>query len=529
MTELNSSSTMDADYVNVDRIGEDIRTNPKSITMENIRMVAGYLDKTDHERRTKSFFLYRKAAKILAAVLVLLKDRQNIVFQEAYQILAGKLKDASEKKRQAASIALGNLPFQAMNSYMDFPELLSDDDLKGLTLPLLTAEMLSDKAGVRITGNPALLGRTLVFPTSRGKMVMAVKIARKGDLIKNLNSEAVWMRKLSGYFEHSHAAFHIPEPIAEWHGAPCYLFRAANMTKYMGNKKKGGLHPQLLSIAFLAHENYYQYPNDHETLSNKDCFFDMMSDLSFLFGNLSAKGIVHTAPIPLFHNRVQQNRREDLGIYDWQLGGRLDRWLSSCVHPNFGPSGLRDFEHFEVMSGKTSEVYRHIGNQLLSLVLVSGSYFRNHAPDLVGLDAKGNPVDARLLFDRDFFKDLIQTIFHSFHKGFTGYAFTGDFPMDFSHFSERLINEMGVDRHMAEIIRVRDQDELTHHEFTALLKSHGFSEARIKETPKGKNDITVYTGPHLGEFNGRISLPELIRFLEASASLSVSNHFLMQC
>ena len=68
-------------------------------------------------------------------------------------------------------------------------------------------------------------------------------------------------------------------------------------------------------------------------------------------------GIVHTAPIPLFHNRAQAWRREDRGIYEWPRGGRLDRWLSSSRHPNIAASGLRDFEHLASIRRPGRQLY----------------------------------------------------------------------------------------------------------------------------------------------------------------------------
>ncbi len=76
-------------------------------------------------------------------------------------------------------------------------------------------------------------------------------------------------------------------------------------------------------------------------------FLEIMGRNARHMGTLMALGLTHTAPIPLFHNRVQQGRRRDAGTYQWHRMGRLDQWLASCRHPNFGLSGLRDFEHIE--------------------------------------------------------------------------------------------------------------------------------------------------------------------------------------
>ncbi len=44
-----------------------------------------------------------------------------------------------------------------------------------------------------------------------------------------------------------------------------------------------------------------------------------------LLAVLASCGIVHLAPIALFHNRIQSDRRRDQGRYEWFRGGRLDR------------------------------------------------------------------------------------------------------------------------------------------------------------------------------------------------------------
>ena len=178
-----------------------------------------------------------------------------------------------------------------------------------------------------------------------------------------------------------------------------------------------------------------------------------------MLGRLSGLGIIHSAPIPLFHNRVQAGRRRDLGLYEWFRAGRLDRWLESCAYPNMGATGLRDFEHLEVFKGSNMKLYRSIGNHFLSLFLVTGSFFRNKKRDRVGLDHNGNPVDVRYLFEGKVLK-------------------------------ERWMN---------------DED--------------------ILRLTKGKSDITLLTGPHLGGFNRPISLPEMIECISTMSALCMVGKF----
>ena len=45
---------------------------------------------------------------------------------------------------------------------------------------------------------------------------------------------------------------------------------------------------------------------------------------------------------------------------------------------------------------------------------------------------------------------------------------------------------------------------------------------------KGAADIAVPSGPHLGEFNGPISVPELTAFLRSAAAAIVAGRFMAQ-
>ena len=76
---------------------------------------------------------------------------------------------------------------------------------------------------------------------------------------------------------------------------------------------------------------------------------------------------------------------------------------------------LRDFEHLESLDGSGSALYSHIGNCLLSLMLVTGSYFRNKSPEQTGFAAPGVPVDMRHLFDPDLLTGLIRDIFLNYY------------------------------------------------------------------------------------------------------------------
>lgn len=247
---------------------------------------------------------------------------------------------------------------------------------------------------------------------------------------------------------------------------------------------------------------------------------------AWLLGRLTSLGIVHSAPIPLFHNQVQRQRRRDHGLYEWFRAGRLHAWLDSCSYPNLGLTGIRDFEHFITFKGLNSKLYRYIGTHLLSLFLIAGSYFRNKDRDRVGLDNTGEPVDARDLFDKYFFKELIRVIFLSYYHGFVEKQFRGEIPVGLDELTIRMIEEMGVDRHMEEMLRIADQKEMTDEEFRDFLGKKGYSRGQIKAIKKGIEDIAIFSGPHLGEFNHGISLPELIESVGTMSALCIVGRYL---
>jgi hypothetical protein len=91
-----------------------------------------------------------------------------------------------------------------------------------------------------------------------------------------------------------------------------------------------------------------------------------------------------------------------------------------------------------------------------------------------------------------------------------------------------MIEAMGVDRHMEEVLRVADQMEMSDESFKAFLKSRGYSEDDIKVLKKGVEDVTVYTGPHLGGFNERISIPELTESVGAMSALCIAGRYRIQ-
>ena len=373
-------------------------------------------------------------------------------------------------------------------------------------------------AGAAGTHSPAFVGRSIVRAVNGDGRLLIVKLALADDSPQSLYKEALWLNHLSIDGYDFPVRFNIPVPV-KVRGS--YLFKLENGPAHL--HKNTNLHPEQYAIGFISHRDYFSYPNDHrkEKHLTGEQFKEVIFRNAFLFGKLTSQGIVHSAPIPLFHNRVQGVRRRDHGLYEWQRGGRLDRWLDSCRYPNFGITGIRDLEHLFSFKGSSRSLYGHLGTQLLSLFLVAGSYFRNKDRKRLGFDRQGNPVDVRDLFDKHLLEEVIRGIFGHYYNGFVGKKFGGILPLDFDALVTSMVDEMGVDRYMDEILRVVDQREMTDEEFTSFLKDRGYSKGAAKGFQKGLEDITIHTGPHLGGFNQRISLPELIESVGSMSALCI--------
>ncbi len=274
-------------------------------------------------------------------------------------------------------------------------------------IPSVRWEKLLDQEKISSGHLPIWMGRTLVIHAENQK-VFSLKLARADDSIESLRNEAVWMDLLFTEAAEYPVRFDIPKPVTI-NGS--FLVRLKNMPLELPPNES--IHPSRYAIAFIVHRDYFLYPNDpiEKKHLSEEAFKEVIFRNAWLLGKLTSKGIVHTAPIPLFHNRSQTRRREDGGIYEWTKGGRLDRWLTSCQYPNIGMSGLRDFEHLIPFEDTPRKLYEYIGTHILSLVLISGSYFRNRDAERCGLDDNGDPVDVRHLVVREARQEVIRGIF----------------------------------------------------------------------------------------------------------------------
>jgi hypothetical protein len=468
----------------------------------------------DHtlSRQTQCLFLYKEAASALGSIVV--NTIEGPLADGAISALKNVLGVTRGNGQRAAAEALGSLPVSIHGPRIK--EETAQD------VPCVEWHEVLKKEGVSVSKPPTFIGRSLVAPIKKQRALLVFKLASVEDSLEPIHREATWMQHLCSGAYSFPVRFNVPVAI-KTDGSHVFRLRNLPVSNFVGLNT----HPMKYAIGFIAHRDYFAYPNEHRVKRGLTAqqFREVMFRNAWLLGQLTSLGIVHRAPIPLFHNRVQSDRRLDNGMYEWWRGGRLDRWLYSCCYPNFGVTGIRDFEHFIVFKGPNLELYRHVGSHILSLFLVTASYFRNKDTQRVGRNGRGEPVDARDLFDKTFFQDLISGIFLRYYSGFVGQEFSGKMPVDFHGLALRMIEEMGADRHMEEVFRVVDQEHLTDHEFRDFLRNRGCSHKEIAAHRKGKKDIFIYTGPHLGGFNERISLPELIEALSSFSALCMAGRY----
>jgi hypothetical protein len=521
-----------ATYLAVCDLKELIQTHPEVVRPETIQALQGVLKDMRFSDQTQALFLYKEAASALTSAIV--RPMSQSVAEGALSALKNVLGTTGGHAHRGVAGALGSLPLAIRGPKL--PEEERED------IPRVSWDEILAEHGIANREPPRLIGRSLVIPVGRsapqvakqcrqiealpgrtgrpykGNGLLVVKLACTERGPRCTCREAAWMEHLHSNGYSFPVRFSIPTAMKIRGG---YLFRLDDAPKKISDRLDP--HPQRYAIGFFAHEDYFVYPNGHKRQERLtvEGFKEVMFRNAWLLGRLTLLGIAHCAPIPLFHNRVQRNRRADRGLYEWPRGGRLDRWLDSCSYPNFGMTGIRDFEHLVTLNGGGQKIYHLIGTHIISLLLVAGSYFRHKDRGRVGLDGQGKPMDARDLFDKGILKELVKGIVLSYYHGFVGTELSGEIPLDFHHLSSRMIEEMGVDRHMEEVLRVADQRQMSDAEFSRFLSERGFSESKIRGFRKGFKDITVYSGPHLGGFNERISLPELIESAGTISALCV--------
>lgn len=464
-------------------------------------------------------FLFKQTALTLVTIYTAKQARAKVA-SLAQRGLCQALMTGEGPALGAAAEALGHLPVEVPCPRL--PEPLVQRDKKP---PRRSCRDLLEQAGIRQTAKPYFMGRTLILPGDDKDTLVAVKLARSAADAPLLAREAYWLRRLAGRPDLKPPDAHLPAVLPVNGSA---LFRLQKLP--IAPNGNGPFHPDLVAIGFKTWPGYFSYPNDARPghRPTPEALLAIMAKNALQMGLLAGGGILHTAPIPLFHNRIQRHRRDDQGRYQWYRAGRLDRWLTSCAYPNMGISGLRDFEHLAPHSGGSLALFREIGSHFLSFLLVAGAYFRSADPLRVGRDPAGRPVDARDLFDRPLLERLVETIFRNYYRGFTGQEQPPPLRRDLDRLCDRMVSEMGRDRYMVETLRSVDQKEMSQASFVQFLREGGMSEDRIARRQKGAADIELVSGPHLGNFNRQISLPELTDAVAVMAALCMEGRYVSE-
>ncbi len=315
-------------------------------------------------------------------------------------------------------------------------------------------------------------GRTLV--ASCGRRCLAIKLGQGGGDGGRLLVEATIQEHLNLHQEGLGLHSLLPRPLAPDGGS--YLFRLRDLPS--STKAELNVASDPYAICYTADEAYFRYLND-PSLSAKEtarglalCARDLAS--------LIRKGLIHDALVPLFHNRETTGTRPDRGAYLWwsPIPGRLDRWRDSCRYPNLRVSGIADFEHISFLPQISATELRHrMGDHLLSMSLVLGSYFRN-----------------RGWFDHEAMSTALKEIFETYYRAFASGRSPLDECVDWDRLATRMIEEMEGDKYMI-----------------ALVRGAG----------PGGGDLEVKSGPHLGHFSGFFPIPELIKAIHLATLFAV--------
>lgn len=496
-----------AAYMAVGFIRSKVETHPDAIddqTAEALMALAG----TDRFASKKQvLFLFQAVFDTLVDMILTgcLPGAQSLIRR-----LQALLVTSNGHRNRAISQALGRLPVRMKPA-------IPPASLDALPLELRFSELLAvfepETAPVY-----KWLGRSLHIGIGKNRLGI-VKFASSRDNVRDLAMEAGWMHHLKNHPPCPGIRFQIPVPVRIRN---TYLFRLRDLPADIPDADHTTHHPV---IAYETAPDYFHYPNSWDPPVPREIISESLFRSARILGTLAAAGTFHTALIPLFHNRVQQGRRTDNGRYLWEHGGRLDQWLESCQYPNFARSGLRDFEHLEIHEN-SRQLRHYIGEHLLSFILVIGSYFRNQQPLMRGTNADGTPCDTRHLFDPDFFRELLAGVVRAYCRGLIGRVPAALKRLPLRELIGLLIDKMGMDDDMGETLRIRDQEDMSDEAFIRFIRARGFTDTASVE--RGRSDLFLTTGPHLGGFNQAISVPDLIEFLFSLSGLCVSDLYLVQ-
>ncbi|WP_020585894.1 SidJ-related pseudokinase [Desulfobacter curvatus] len=502
---INHRLSLSAAYMGIQYIGRHAADCPFTVTQHTLDALFSVFETARFKKAKQAFFLYHEAACTLVDMG---RSMENDITRTIVPKLVSLLMKSSGNQLRALSQAVGRLADNRPTQNIPFvPNNIMPLDIDFACL----AEKITT-TGERLSPDRqqwTWKGRSLIVRAA-AKILAVIKFATTKDNIREIHQEAVWMDWFSKNTLDSDN--HIPKPVCI---QGRYLFNITNELPQGGPETLYGS----VCIVFIPCPGYYEYPNlkgaDWEQI--KSSFFKS----ALALGKLSSQGLFHTALIPLFHNRVQQDRRNDNGRYLWEHAGRLDQWLDSSRFPNFAASGLRDFEHMACQA-KPLDLEHYTGEYLLSFILVAGSCFRNKAPHRRGTDDTCPYVDTRDLFCPDLFEVLLTGVCEHYFKGLTNSETFNPALLNIPALIENLIEKMGLDEHMQETLRVQDQLAMDDEQFQNFLTDRGVTSIPVK----GEEEIILFTGPHLGGFNQSISIPELIDFLFKFSAFCVAACFL---
>jgi hypothetical protein len=509
-------SDFTATYMQVANLQYIISQQPHIVGPDTISALCSVLECSKHDSQRQVFFLFKKAADALADIVRRVSEQNTA--KAARYALSDILASHKGHRFRAVAEAMGALPL-SINGPDPDNFIIPEPEIK----PIHEIASIADQRALQ-TAN--WMGRSAVIKDEKNPgQLIVIKFARQGQKLSELATETFWVQYLAKIDLPEPFKFKIPRS-ASLLGNTVYRIRSCNISA----PADAGIDSHGHAIVYKTEQDYFCYPNhpvDDKMINKSECRKILARNAGTL-GYLASMGIIHTAPIPLFHNRVQRHRRNDQGLYEWKRAGRLDQWLASCRFPNISRSGIRDFEHFMLHDGPARKLYEHLGTHVLSLVLVAGSYCRNHDEKKTGIDETGHPVDARDLFDRGWLARVLVDIFKNYYQGFTHMAFDARLPFDPDFLSTRLIEEMGVDKHMEEILRIAEQQAMSEEDFKEFLAQRGMARQDISKAKKGRQDIHILTGPHLGGFNQAISVPELIEYTAALSALCIMDSYWKQ-
>lgn len=269
------------------------QTHPEIIGRETISTLEGLLKNSGFSRQRQGFFLFRLAADTPTSVIVHSKDKS--MADQALSALKNILGTTTGHAHRVSAEALGALPFS-----------IHGPDIKGAIIenvPRANWQQILDEKGLKISSPPAFIGRSLVAPLDQGNRLLVFKLALADDSPDSLFREALWMEHLRAESYPFPLRFNIPVAIKI---EDTYVFSLKDIP--VRASQNIDLHPKGYAIGFIADKGYFTYPNDSrmERRLTDEEFREVMFRNAWLLGKLTSLGIVHSAPIPLFHNRVQR-------------------------------------------------------------------------------------------------------------------------------------------------------------------------------------------------------------------------------